>query len=265
MHKSHPGCFCATIRQGEKQMDVKQPQKKSAGKRFAMTLLVIAVVLLALFLFYTENYYHADRTAVMSLRTDDYAVVTSSWNGVMFDGPGTEDLLIFYPGGKVEETAYAPLLRTLAEGGMDVFLVRMPCRLAVFGVNRAEEALEETADYERVYIGGHSLGGAMAAQYAAKHPEELDGVILLAAYAAKPLPEDLPVLSVYGTKDGVLNREKYEENLANAPDLREVVIEGGNHAYFGSYGEQAGDGEAAIDPEMQWAKTAEAILQFPEH
>ena len=246
-------------------MDVKQPQKKRAGKRIGMTMLVIAVVLLALFLFYTENYYHADRTAVMSLRTDDHAVVTSSWNGVMFDGPGTEDLLIFYPGGKVEETAYAPLLRQLAEEGLDVFLVRMPCRLAVFGVNKAAEALEEVDDYDHVYIGGHSLGGAMAANYAAKHPEELDGVILLAAYSTKALPEDLPVLSVYGTEDGVLNRGKYEENLANVPDLQEVVIEGGNHACFGSYGEQAGDGEASIDPERQWDKTAEAILTFLQH
>ncbi|MBP5224807.1 MAG: hypothetical protein J6Z38_04420 [Lachnospiraceae bacterium] len=103
-------------------MDVKQPQKKSAGKRFGMTLFVIAAVLLALFFFYTESYYHADRTAVMALRTDDYAVVTSSWTGVMFDGPGTEDLLIFYPGAKVEETAYAPLCHELAEAGLDVCL-----------------------------------------------------------------------------------------------------------------------------------------------
>ena len=245
-------------------MDAKQPQKKRTVKRAGMTLFVIAAVLLTLFLFYTGQYYHADRTAVMSLRTDDYAVVTSSQNGVMFDGPGTEELLVFYPGGKVQETAYAPLLRTLAEEGMDVYLVRMPFRLAVFGADKIEDALEETADYAHVYIGGHSLGGAMAAHYAAEHPEGLDGVILLAAYSTKPLPEDLPVLSVYGSEDGVLNMEKYGENRPNLPDLQEVVIEGGNHAGFGSYGEQQGDGEASILPETQWAKTAEAILLFPE-
>ena len=245
-------------------MHGKPPQRKSIAKRAGMTLLVIAVALFALFLFYTESYYHADRTAVMSLRTDGHAAVTSSQNGVMFDGPGTEDLLIFYPGGKVQETAYAPLLRMLAEEGMDVYLVRMPFRLAVFGANKAEKALEETADYTRVYIGGHSLGGAMAAHYAAEHPEELDGVILLAAYSTKRLPDDLPVLSVYGSEDGILNREKYEENRPNLPDLQEIVIEGGNHAGFGSYGEQTGDGEATIIPEAQWEETVKAILRFPE-
>ena len=243
-------------------MSNQQTQEKSAAKRIGMAVFIVFAVLFALFFFYTENYYHADRTAVMMLRTDEYAAVTSSQTGLLFDGPGEEDLLIFYPGAKVQETSYAPLLRQIAEEGMDVFLVRMPARLAFFGSNKADEALQETADYANVYIGGHSLGGAMAANYAAEHAESLDGVILLAAYSTKPLPDSLPVLSVYGTEDGVLNRGNYEKNLANVPNLQEVVIEGGNHAQFGSYGEQRGDGEASIDPGMQWNETAEAILEF---
>ena len=243
-------------------MSNQQTQEKSAAKRIGMAVFIVFAVLFALFFFYTENYYHADRTAVMMLRTDEYAAVTSSQTGLLFDGPGEEDLLIFYPGAKVQETAYAPLMRQIAEEGMDVFLVRMPARLAIFGANKADEALQETADYANVYIGGHSLGGAMAANYAAEHTESLDGVILLAAYSTEPLPDSLPVLSVYGTEDGVLNRNNYEKNLANLPNLQEVVIEGGNHAQFGSYGEQRGDGEASIDPGMQWNETAEAILEF---
>ncbi len=238
--------------------------QQSLVNRIGMTFFIIAAVLFALFFFYTENYYHADRTAVMMLRSDDYAAVTSSDTGLLFDGPGTEDLLIFYPGGKVQETAYAPLLRQLAEEGMDVFLVRMPLRLAVFGVNKAGEALRETDDYARVYIGGHSLGGVMAARYAAQHGEELEGVILLAAYATQPLPESLPVLSVLASEDGVLNRASYEKNRPNLPNLQEIVIEGGNHAQFGSYGSQQGDGEAAIDPAMQWSETAKAILTWQQ-
>ena len=84
-----------------------------------MAVFIVFAVLFALFFFYTENYYHADRTAVMMLRTDEYAAVTSSQTGLLFDGPGEEDLLIFYPGAKVQETAYAPLMRQIAEGGMD--------------------------------------------------------------------------------------------------------------------------------------------------
>ncbi len=243
-------------------MNNTKTQKKSAAKRIGSAVFIVFAVLFALFFFYTENYYHADRTAVMMLRTDDLAVVTSSQTGLLFDGPGTDALLIFYPGAKVQETAYAPLLRQIAEDGMDVFLVRMPFRLAFFGGNKADEALQETTDYAKVYIGGHSLGGAMAADYAADHPGGLAGVILLAAYSTKELPDSLPVLSVYGTEDGVLNRGNYDKYLGNLQNLREIVIEGGNHAQFGSYGEQRGDGQAAIDPAMQWNKTAKAILEF---
>ena len=243
-------------------MSNQQTQEKSAAKRIGMAVFIVFAVLFALFFFYTENYYHADRTAVMMLRTDEYAAVTSSQTGLLFDGPGEEDLLIFYPGAKVQETSYAPLLRQIAEEGMDVFLVRMPARLAFFGSNKADDALQETANYAHVYIGGHSLGGAMAANYAAEHAEDLAGVLLLAAYSTKTLPDNLPVLSVYGTEDGVLNRSNYEKYLGNLQNLQEVVIEGGNHAQFGSYGEQRGDGEASIDPGRQWNETAEAILEF---
>ena len=83
---------------------------------------------------------------------------------------------MFYPGAKVEETAYAPLLRAIAEAGMDACLVKMPFRLAIFGVDRADRVMA-AHDYERWYIGGHSLGGAMAARYAAGHASRLAGVV----------------------------------------------------------------------------------------
>ena len=242
-------------------MSKNRTKKNNRIKNAAMTVFIAAAVLLAVFFFYAENCYHADRTAKAMLRSDSYVTVTPTETGRLFDGPGTEALLIFYPGGKVEETAYAPLLRLLADGGMDVALVKMPLRLAVFGIGKAGE-VGEAAAYDRVYLGGHSLGGAMAADYAAKHPEEPDGLLLLAAYSTKPLPDSLPVLSVYGSEDGVLNRENYEKNRSNLPNLQEVVIEGGNHAQFGSYGQQKGDGEAVILPEMQQGRTAEAILEF---
>ena len=100
----------------------------------------------------------------------------------------------------------------------------------------------------------------MAAGYAAEHAEELSGLALLAAYSTKPLPEALPVLSVYGSRDGVLNLEKYEECRVNLPKTAEEYgIEGGNQAGFGWYGEQKGDGRAEITPQEQWRLTAAEI------
>ena len=111
------------------------------------------------------------------------------------------------------------------------------------------------------YIGGHSLGGAMAASFAAEHPETFDGLILLAAYSTEDLTESgLDVWSLYGSEDGVLNFEKYEEYRANLPaDTRETVLEGGSHALFGDYGPQKGDGEAAITAMEQVRMTVELL------
>lgn len=168
--------------------------------------------------------------------------------------------LIFYPGGKVEDTAYAPLMRAIAEKGILCGLVKMPGNLAVFSPNAAnglQQAHPEITDW---YIGGHSLGGAMAASYAAKHSDDYAGLILLAAYSTKDLTStSLRVLSIYGSEDGVLNRDSNEKDLKNLP---EVVIDGGCHAQYDSYGAQKGDGTPTISDEEQIQQTATCISRF---
>ena len=160
----------------------------------------------------------------------------------------------------MEETAYAPLLHSLAAEGMDVCLVKMPFRLAIFGMNKADDLMAEY-DYTHWYIGGHSLGGAIAADYAASHGQQLTGVVLLAAYATKPLDDHLLVTSIYGSEDEVLNMKKLEEGDQYLPaSAGRYRIEGGNHAQFGNYGPQQGDGEAVITPEEQQAQTVKLII-----
>ena len=231
-------------------------------KRRLWTIPVLAVFLFCIaFLIYAEQYYHSDETAHSALKSDATVAVTQTEYGWLFDGPSEDDALIFYPGGKVEETAYAPLLHCLAGQGMDVCLVKMPFRLAVFGVNKADHVMTQH-DYARWYIGGHSLGGAMAAAYAAAHSGQLSGVYMLAAYASKPLDENTRAVVIYGSEDGVLNRTKLEAANRYLPaDSATYVIEGGNHAQFGNYGIQDGDGNAVISAEEQQRRTAELILQ----
>ena len=102
----------------------------------------------------------------------------------------------------------------------------------------------------------------MASYYLASHAEAYEGIILLGAYAAKPLQSER-ALSIYGSEDHVLNMEQYEENRANLPaDYVELVIDGGCHAYFGAYGAQDGDGIPTISAEAQWDITAQAIAEF---
>ena len=147
------------------------------------------------------------------------------------------------------------------EQAMTKNILLAACHLAVLDMNAADGIAEQYPDIETWYIGGHSLGGAMAAIYAAGHSDELDGLILLAAYSTKDLSSsDLAVLSVYGSEDRVLNAEKYETSKANLPaSMTEVIIEGGCHAGFGAYGPQAGDGTPSISNEEQIDKTAEEI------
>lgn len=173
--------------------------------------------------------------------------------------------MIFYPGGRVEHEAYAPLMRACADRGILCLLLEMPLDLAVLDMHAAQEVRNAYADETDVWlIGGHSLGGAMAASHAAGHEQDYTGLVLLGAYAADDLRDTgLRVLSVFGSEDGVLNREKYEACLANYPkDFMEMEIEGGNHAGFGDYGEQAGDGKASIAREAQIARTADAIAEM---
>lgn len=224
---------------------------------------VLLGVLAALAAWYVNDYYRADAEAAKYLLGGDGVTVTETEEGWFFDGPGDGVALIFYPGAKVECTAYAPLMHGLAGRGVDCFLVEMPMNLAIFGTNRAGSVMEEYS-YNRWYLAGHSLGGAMAASYASGHLEQLDGVILLAAYPTGSLQgEDFAVLSVYGSEDQVLNRDKLEAGRAYMPeDYTEVCIQGGNHAWFGSYGEQKGDGEALISREAQWEQTLDAVVML---
>ena len=171
---------------------------------------------------------------------------------------------IFYPGGKVEYNAYEPLLAKLADNGIACFLVKMPFNLAVFNINAAEKILNQFSEIDTWFIGGHSLGGSMSASFLGKNQDDIKGLILLAAYSTVDFSNsDVKILSIFGSEDRVLNLEKYAEYKPNlSKNTREFVIEGGNHAGFGFYGKQKGDGPATISSQEQIEKTAELIAEF---
>ena len=241
-------------------------------KKLWITLSVILAAAIALTVacaLYLGDYYRADTEALEAF-APAAPVVSEEWkDGTLITRPEGRDPvagLIFYPGGKVEHTAYTPLMEALASEGILCVLVEMPFRLAVLDMNAAEGIPEAFPEVERWYLGGHSLGGSMAASYLASHTEKFEGLILLGSYSTADLSgTELSVLSVYGSEDGVLNREKYAEYRPNLPEgFTETVIEGGNHAYFGAYGEQEGDGTATVTPDEQLRQTVEAILAMLE-
>ncbi len=216
---------------------------------------------------YVGDYYHAYEGAIAAFSDEEKIAVSTQKNGtVVFEPHDATIGLIFYPGGKVDHNAYQLLMAALAREGVLCVLVEMPFRLAVLDINAADGIREQYPEIKEWYIGGHSLGGSMAASYLADHTDDYEGLILLGSYATADLSDtDLDVLSIYGSEDRVLNREKYETNKINLPDdFTEVVIDGGCHSYFGVYGAQDGDGTPTISNGEQIRKTAEEIVKMIE-
>lgn len=238
---------------------------KKTKKAFRFLLLLVFLIL-GIFLIYVNDDYDANEQALAALESDEIIQVTGN-DPLYFSSAQPKENqtgIIFYPGGKVEYESYAPLMRQLAEEGYAVFLVDVPFGLAVFDIKAAKEVMADYPEISNWYVAGHSLGGSMAAIYAEEANDRLAGLILLASYSTADLPKtELNVLSIYGSEDTVLNSQSVKENRSLLPeDHNEIIIEGGNHAQFGNYGEQAGDGEATISTEEQQRATVEAITNL---
>ena len=237
-----------------------QKRKSKVGKFIAFFSFVILLVIGGSGV-YLGNYYHANMEAVTAFASDSTETYYSEEGNMIWEPEQASAGFIFYPGGKVEHTAYIPLMNELSSRGVLCVLVEMPFRLAVFDIDAAEGIQEKFPQIEKWYIGGHSLGGSMAASYLTKCVDSFEGLILLGSYSVDDLSDtELSVLSIYGSNDKVMNWEKYEQNKGNLPaDFEEIIIDGGCHAYFGMYGEQEGDGEPAITNEEQIVYTADTI------
>lgn len=227
----------------------------------------IMLFAVACLLYLTTGSYSANEDAAAALGLAESYTVQEYDDGILFFVPDKPIAgLIFYPGGKVESRAYASLMAEFAQEDILCVLLSMPFDLAVFDINAADGILDQYPEIGKWYLAGHSLGGAMAASYAADHSGDYEGLFLLAAYSTSDLTDsDLDVVSLYGSEDRVLNMEKYAEYWTNLPESAlEFIIDGGCHAYFGSYGPQKGDGSPVITNEEQIRVTVEQCLSVIE-
>ena len=207
--------------------------------------------------------------AMDALQTSSYVqVVDEPWIVFAPTNASPNTGLILYPGGRVDPRAYAPAARSLAEHGFLVVIVPMPLNLAVFSPDRANQVIDAYPQVQNWAIGGHSLGGAMAARYAYRHPDRIQGLVLWASYPAASndlSSSGLHVVSIFGTNDGLATPEKIAASQALLPgDTHWVAIDGGNHAGFGWYGAQAGDNEAEISRAEQQSVIVNATLDLLE-
>lgn len=236
-------------------MEQTQKSRRHAGRYILIILAALLVFLAVAFFSYVNDYRHADETALSLLQNNPSIRQEGNLTILTPDvGNDTGRGLIFYPGGKVEDTAYLPLLEKLRTQGVTVALVKMPFNLAVFDINAADKVPDTVPSVSRWYIGGHSLGGAMASSFIAGKEDRFGGLILLGAYPVNDSP--IPTLCIYGSEDIMLDKTKLTD-VANVLELA-----GGNHAQFGNYGTQEGDGVASISREAQQTKAAEAMVAF---
>ncbi|WP_407376934.1 alpha/beta hydrolase [Methanobrevibacter sp.] len=232
------------------------------NKKIKIGIIIFLIVFIGGFFVYGQIYYHSEKTATDYLNGTDDVNVSKSSNGLFLDGYGNDTAIIFYPGAKVEYTAYLPLFTDLASQGIDCYLVEMPFNLAFFGSNSADAIISNT-NYKHYFMAGHSLGGAMAGNYVNQTDNNITGLIYLSAHIEKEI--DVPVLSIRGSNDGVINLESYQKAKLMMNNVTEVMIDGGNHAQFGYYGHQSGDGNATISAENQQNQTESAIMRFIDY
>ena len=242
---------------------------KRSTKRKLLIISISIISTFAIFIgacaIYFADYYHYDEGAIAVFSPEENITVSALEDGnVVFAPKDATTGFIFYPGGKVEHNSYQPLMAALAREGVLCVLVEMPFNLAVFDINAADGIQEKYPNIEKWYIGGHSLGGSMAASYISSHTEEYDGLVLLGSYSTTDISNtNLDVISIYGSEDKVLNLEKYNENKSNLPaDFTEIIIDGGCHAHFGMYGPQNGDGKPFISNSEQIRLTVENIVKM---
>ena len=243
----------------------KEANKKKKVLKGLVAIIIVVTLLFGACAFYVNDYYRADLGEISAFSSIEKVERENLSDGtIIFKPENVKAGFIFYPGGKVEYTSYIPLMEELAKKDIMCVLLKMPLNLAVLDVNGAQGIKEMFPETENWYLGGHSLGGSMVASYLAENIGEYDGLILLGSYSTADLSkEDIKVLSVFGSEDKVMNKEKYDEYKINLPkDFSEEIIDGGCHAYFGMYGEQDGDGTPTITNEEQIQKTAEIIKEF---
>jgi len=228
--------------------------------------LVVLTGLLVATILYTRPF-SAQQVALDALADGGGVTVGESWTQIRLqpDEP-LRTAVAFYPGAKVDPQAYTHVLRPVAEAGYPVVIFKQPYNLAILDGDAADSVIGDGYDeVDRWVIGGHSLGGAMAARYGEEMRDELVGLLLYGAYPVNDMSarSDLAVMSVSGTNDALADVADIEASVSELPATAEyVAIAGGIHSFFGDYGAQKGDGTPTIPRQRAQDQIALATLQL---
>jgi hypothetical protein len=227
---------------------------------------IIIFVIVGMLVWVKTGTYPARMVALSALESTDRVTITQDKLITFTPVEETETGLIFYPGGLVEPTAYAPILRKIAEKGVLVFITPMPLNLAILNTGAANSVIDDNPDISTWILAGHSLGGASAAIFAENNPTRIDAIALWDSYPANSADlsdNTIATISIFGTNNNFPNTENFNDKKYLLPATTIFVgIEGANHAHFGDYGPQKGDVVASISLTEQHEQVAEIMLEF---
>jgi hypothetical protein len=239
-------------------------------RRFGSVLLVVgAVIWLAAVAWLRPH--SAEEPALAAMRSDGTVRVQESATRIVLKPTGTVSPtgVIFQPGAKVEARAYAAVLRPLAEAGYQVVIVKQPLAIAFLALGAVGDVQDDYPSITSWIVGGHSLGGTVAAMEADDHDSDatspVRGLLLYASYPASDISDSLTasVLSISGSNDGLATPEKIQRSQQDLPAAsRFTVVDGGIHAFFGDYGSQSGDGTPTISHDDARRQIIEASVAF---
>jgi len=235
--------------------------------KIVLAISVAVIVILGGFLVWAETPLGPMSEVYRTLESDSFVKVsTDKWLVFQPANYSVNTGFIIYPGGRVDYRSYAPVAHEMAARGYLIIIVPMPLNLAVFGINIATDVIESYPKIESWAIGGHSLGGSMAAQFAYENPSKIEGLVLWAAYPASGSnlsKLNISVVTIHGTNDGLVSTLQIDSSLKLLPkDTYRVEIAGGNHAQFGWYGKQPGDNDATISKEAQQEQIINPTIQL---
>ncbi|MCM3322671.1 alpha/beta family hydrolase [Cytobacillus kochii] len=235
--------------------------KKIIKSKVFLILSALVVTAIGGFFIWTQFTYHSVNEPTIPV--DNQIRVEDDW--LLFGDPNSQIGIILYPGAKVEPEAYAYIGQELAKENLFIAIPHVTLNIAILDVSKANDIISTYKDVNW-FVGGHSMGGAAAAMYADKNIDQVHGLILLGAYASDNdtlTNSKLPVLSISGSNDGLSTPAKVDEKKVFLPDEADFVeIEGGNHAYFGVYGEQSGDNPADISIKKQQETIIDTITHW---
>lgn len=237
--------------------------KKIVRNFFVGIIVIIMIAFLSFFLWSQQTYKPSEKLyEVVNEKSIKYE---KSW--IIFNEKDANKVgIILYPGAKVEPEAYSYYAKQLSKQGYLVTIPNMKFNFAFFDTNKAKKIIDTHPSVQKWVIGGHSLGGVAASKFAYSNPKLIDGLFLLGSYPDEKTnfsTQTLPILSIYGEKDGLSTVKKIEDKeylLSKSTKFHE--IKGGNHSQFGIYGDQKGDTEPSIPVKKQQDEMINITLKW---